>query len=83
VSTASIALVCGLILSFIYLGLAIIARGHMKHEHRANEANRLLGLTLWWPFYDFYGERAKGLRAAGIIVLALGVAAYVAWVRLA
>jgi cbb3-type cytochrome oxidase subunit 3 len=81
-SQSTIALAVAVVLAIVYLGLAVAAYQHLKSENRANEMDRLLAFTFWWPFYDVYEHRAKGLRATGVVVLIACVVANVAWVKL-
>ena len=81
-SQSNIALAAVIVLAFVYLGLSIAAYQHLRAENRANEVDRLLAFTFWWPFYDVYEHRAKGLRITGVVVLIACVAANVAWVKL-
>lgn len=77
----NLTLVAAVVLSLVYLGLAVLAYQHMKPESRVSEASRLLAFTLWWPFYDTYEKLAKPFRLLGVAVLLACVAAYVAWAK--
>jgi len=82
-SVAGAAFTVAVLLSLAYVAMAVVARRCMKAEVQANDMQRLIGLMLWWPFYDVYEPQASRLRAAGVVVLCLGVVAYVASAQLA
>ena len=78
-SQSAAALVIAVLLSFGYVGLATVAFRHLLPQHRSDEMQRLLALTLWWPFYDIYDAGAKRVRRVGMVILVLGVVAYLTW----
>jgi hypothetical protein len=69
------------LLSVVYFGMGFIAYHHVKPEERGQrDSNRLLALTLWWPFYGrIYDESVRRLRVWGMILLPIAAAAYLAY----
>lgn len=76
---SAVALSAALVMGLVYLALAIAAFRHLTPEARGKERQRLLALTLWWPFYDLYDARAKNIRRAGTVTLLLCAACWIAW----
>lgn len=54
-SASSFVLTIAIVLSLVYMGLAVAAFSHLKPEKKKEQRDWLLALTLWWPFYsDMY-----------------------------
>ena len=78
IDSKSIVLGLAIALSLVYFALALIARSRIRQETKKDETDRLLTMTMWWPFYDdLYEPSAKPLRIAGAAVLFCCVALYV------
>lgn len=70
-------LTLAVLLSFAYVALAFVAFGRVKPEKKADQWDRLLALTLWWPFYDdMYEASARKLCLYGKMLFLIIVAAY-------
>jgi len=78
-------LAVAIVLSIGYVAMAFAASSHVKPEKRDSRGvNRLIALTLWWPFYtDLYDEAGLRLCPYGRLLLFVAVAAYVAHAALA
>lgn len=75
---SSLMFTVAVLLSFVYVALAFVAFGHVKPEKKAGQWDRLLALTLWWPFYDnMYEASARKLCLYGKLLFLTIVAAYV------
>lgn len=75
---SSLMMTLAILLSFLYVALAVVAFGRVKPEKKATQWDRLLALTLWWPFYDdMYDASARKLCLYGKILFLVIVATYI------
>lgn len=76
---SSLSLTIAIVLSLLYVTLALVAFTHVSKTKTSSLAPKLLALTFWWPFYDMYDESGRKLCLYGKIILPLTIAAYVLW----
>jgi hypothetical protein len=74
----TLVLIAAVTVNLLYFALAIAARSHLKQDVKS-QADRLLTLTFWWPFYEFYEETAKTLRLTGLFLLVASAGLYIWW----
>jgi len=75
---SSLSLTLAILLSLLYTALAFVAFSRVKQEKKVSQWNRLLSLTLWWPFYDdLYDESARKVRLYGKLLFPIIVVAYI------
>jgi hypothetical protein len=75
----SIVLGLAIAFSLAYFVLALVARSRIR-ESIVSDADRLLTITMLWPFYDdLYEDSARPLRIAGMLVLVCCAALYAYW----
>ena len=72
-------LISALAMNVAYIVLAFIALRHLTTPRKGDPVERLLAVTLWWPFYGGYDSVGEKLATFGRILLPLCVGAYVLW----
>ena len=75
---SNLVLAIAILLNLLYVGMAFAAFGHVKNEKRdVRGVNRLLTLTVWWPFYDdLYDEGFARTSLMGKLLLPLVLGSY-------
>jgi hypothetical protein len=68
-----------MLLSVVYVILAIVAFANVDKSKTVPLFPRLLALTFWWPYYDIYDASVRKICIVGKIILPVAIIAYVMW----
>lgn len=80
-SLPSLTLAVSLLLSVLYLILAIKALSHVNQEERARGSHWMLIMDPWWPFHDkMYEASGKKILLYGRLLFPVVVVSYILWV---
>jgi hypothetical protein len=74
----SYSLAIAVLLSFVYIVLALFSLGHIRTDKKARLSSILPVFFFWWPFYDeLYTDSVGRLRLVGILIFLSMVVMYV------